>query len=118
MNETIETIFNNFKVDNVSIPVAFLFYEGNEDAYVVYQQASVQETFSADDELEDYVDYYYFHIYSKGNYLGIVKEVKKLLKQNNFRWNPFMSSSDMYEVDTGYYHKVLCFSIERFEEEE
>lgn len=118
MNELIENIFANFVVDKTLIPISFLFYDGNENTYIVYQQASIEQTFSADDELQDYVDYYYFHIYSKGNYLKIVKEIKKLLKQNGFRWQPFMTSSDMYEVDTGFYHKVLCFSIERFEEEE
>lgn len=118
MNELIETIFQNFKVNNISIPISFLFYEGNENTYIVYNQASIENTFSAEDELQNYVDYYYFHIYSKGNYLGIVKKVKKLLKQNGFRWQPFMTSSDMYEVDTGFYHKILCFSIERYEESE
>lgn len=118
MNELIETMFTDFKVNNTLIPISFLYYEGQENTYIVYQQASIEETFSADDELQNYVDYYYFHIYSKGNYLEIVKEVKKLLKQNGFRWQPFMTSADMYEVDTGFYHKTLCFSIERFEEEE
>ena len=61
------------------------------------------------------VSYYDFDIYSKGNYFNIVEEVKKIMKNNGFMWQPNRTSQDMYEADTGYYHKTLCFAIERQE---
>ena len=57
-----------------------------------------------------YVEYYDFDIYSKGDYTNIVKSVKKLLKDNDFTYQPMRSSGDMYETETGYYHRTLCFA--------
>lgn len=112
-NELIEQIFANFSVDGVTIPVAFLRYTGKKTTYITYQQAFANDPFSSDDELQNYVDFYDFDIYSKGNYLPIVEAVKTILKDNGFRWQPNNSSADLYEDDTGYYHKTLSFSIER-----
>jgi hypothetical protein len=116
MNSLIEKIFADFKVNNKSIPVSFLRYEGKATTYITYQQISIDGTLSGDDEIIGYIDYYDIDIFSKSNYLNIVKEVKKIMKANGFMWQPSNSSEDMYEEDTGYYHKTLCFAIERMEE--
>ena len=116
MNSLIETIFADFKIDNKSIPVSFLMYDGEKETYITYQNIDNDGVLSGDDEIIGYIDYYDFDIYSKSNYFKIVKEVKKIMKENGFMWQPSMSSSDMYESDTGYYHKTLCFAIERMEE--
>lgn len=108
MNELIEQIFNNFIV-----PVSFLRYDGSATAYVTYQQADIDNTLSADDDLINYLDYYDFDIYSKGNYFPIIEGVKTILTENGFRWIPTRDSGDLYEDDTGYFHKTLCFAIER-----
>ena len=108
MNELIERIFNNFIV-----PVSFLRYDGNETSYVTYQQTDCYNTLSADDRLENYVEYYDFDVYSKGNYFSIIEGVKQILEDNGFMWIPTRSSGDLYEDDTGYFHKTLCFAIER-----
>ena len=115
MNSLIENIFNNFKVDGKTIPVAFLHYTGKETTYVTYMQTDADNSLSGDDELIGYVDYYDFDVYSKGNYLNVVESIKGIMKQNGFRWQPSRTSEDMYENDTGYYHKTLCFAIEREE---
>ena len=112
-NTLIEQVFANFSVNGVKIPVAFLRYNGKSTTYVTYQQVFSNDPFSGDDELLDYMDFYDFDIYSKGNYIPIVEAIKTTLKGNGFRWQPTNSSGDMYEDDTGYYHKTLCFSIER-----
>lgn len=115
MNELIETIFQNFKVNNISIPVSFLRYNGKSTTYITYQQTDSDNSFSGDNELLGYIDYYDFDIYSKGNYMSIIEAVKNILKENGFTWQPSRSSGDLYEDDTGYFHKTLCFSIEREE---
>lgn len=117
MNNLIETIFENFTVDGVEVPVAFLRYKGKLTTYVTYQEIQVDTSFSAEDEIQNYVSYYDFDFYSKGNYLKIIESVKSLLKQNGFLWQPSMTSQDLYEDDTGYFHKTLCFAYVRSEEE-
>ncbi len=113
MNSLIETIFTDFQVNGVSIPVSFLDYDGKSTTYVTYMQTDADNSFSGDDELLGYVDYYDFDIYSKGNYFNVVESVKEKLKENGFVWQPSRTSEDMHERDTGYYHKTLCFAIER-----
>lgn len=115
MNELIETLFKDFTVDGVSVPISFLYYEGHGEPYITYMQTDADSSYSGDDELLGYADYYDFDIYSKGDYTNIVKSVKALLKANDFEWQPSRTSPDMYETDTGYYHKTLCFAILREE---
>lgn len=112
-NTLIEQIFASFSVGGVNIPVAFLRYEGKLTTYVTYQQTDAQNPLDGDDELENYVDFYDFDVYSKSNYLPVVEALKTILKDNGFKWQPTRSSGDMFEDDTGYYHKTLSFSIER-----
>lgn len=116
MNSVIETIFKNFAVDGVTIPVSFLRYDGKSTTYITYSLEDMDNSFSGDNEILGYVDYYDFDIYSKGNYFNIIESVKELMKQNDFMWQPSRSSGDMYEPDTGYYHRTLSFAIEREEE--
>lgn len=110
VNELIENIFEDF-----SVPVCFMRYDGDATTYVTYQQTDKDNTLSADNELINYIDYYDFDVYSKGNYFSIVEGIKRLLQNNGFRWEPTRDSADLYEDDTAYYHKTLCFSIERGE---
>lgn len=116
MNELIQSIFENFTVDGVRIPVKFLRYEGHDEPYVTYMQQDADNSLSGDDDLLGYVDYYDFDVYSKGNYTKIIKELKQILKDNGFVWQPSRSSQDMYETDTGYYHKTLNFAIYKQED--
>lgn len=118
MNKLIQSIFTNFYVDGVSIPVKFLKYDGKSTTYVTYMETDINNSYAGDNEILGYVSYYDFDIYSKGNYCNIVKEIKRKLKDNGFIWQPSRTSQDMYEADTGYYHKTLCFAIERQETEE
>lgn len=113
INELIESIFADFTVDGVAVPVSFLRYDGKEETYVTYMQTDADNTFSADDDLLAYVDYYDFDVYSKGNLTSILEAIKSKLKDNGFRWQPTRDSADLYEDDTSYYHKTLCFAIER-----
>ena len=112
-NTLIEQLFADFTVNTVKIPVSFLRYDGKETTYITYQQTDSNDPFSGDDELQNYVDFYDFDIYSEGNYLPIVEAVKTLLTDNGFRWQPTRSSGDLYEDETKLFHKTLSFSIER-----
>ena len=115
MNELIESIFEGFSVDGESIPVNYMHYMGHGEPYVVYMQVFADNVLRGDDGLIGYADYYDFDVYSKGNYTHIIDEIKRLLKENGFIWQVSMSSEDMYEEETGYYHKTLNFAILREE---
>lgn len=115
MNELIELIFKDFKVDNVSIPVVFVYYQGHGEPYIVYMLQDADKSLSGDDDLIGYFEYYDFDIYSKSNFFSIIEAVKELLKQHGFIWCPSRSSQDMYEVETGYHHRTLNFAIPREE---
>ena len=116
MNELIERILAGFTVDKVVIPVSYMFYKGHGEPYVVYMQQDADGSLTADDELQGYVDYYDFDVYAQGNYFPIVAELKRILTENGFVWQPSRSSMDMFEVDTGYYHKTLNFAYLRSED--
>lgn len=113
MNELIQSIFTDFIVDGVNIPVKFLRYNGKSTTYITYMETDINNSYSGDNEILGYVSYYDFDIYSKENYFNIVEAVKSIMKNNGFIWQPSRTSQDMYEADTGYYHKTLCFAIER-----
>jgi len=113
MNSLIKDIFENFTVDGVTIPVKFLYYHGHGEPYIVWMQEDANNSLSGDDDLIGYADYYDFDIYSKGDYTEIVERVKELLKEHGFVWQVSRTSADMYEPDTGYYHKTLNFAILR-----
>ena len=110
MNNEIQRIFEGFTVGGNVIPVSFLRYNGKSLTYITYQEIQDDTSFSADDDLQAYVTYYDFDIYSKSNYLDIIESVKEILKANDWRYQPSMTSQDLYEDDTGYYHKTLCFA--------
>lgn len=110
MNSEIKKLFANFIVDGVNIPVAFLRYKGDKETYVTYTQISIDNTFNTDDELEAYIVNYDFDVYTKGNYLKIIEAIKAKLEANGWDWQPMNDSPDLYEDDTGYFHKTICFS--------
>ena len=111
MNELIESIFSDFEVDGVQIPVSFMYYEGHGEPYVVYMNQDKNNSITGDDKLIGYVDYYDFDVYSQGNYTKIIESLRKKLEENGFVWQPSRSSIDMLDPDTFYYHKTLNFAI-------
>nr|DAV02644.1 MAG TPA: tail component [Caudoviricetes sp.] len=113
MNNIIEKALKGFTVNGKEIPVKFLRYNGSSETYITYMMTDADSVLHGDDELLNYVEYYDFDIYSKGNYKPIIKALKGLLASVGFMWEPDRSSADMYEDDTKFYHKTLCFSIER-----
>ena len=80
MNELIEQIFTNFKVNGETIPVSFMRYGGKSTTYVTYMEWDKSNSYSGDDEILGYVSYYDFDIYSKGNYLAIVEAIKEKME--------------------------------------
>lgn len=111
MNAEIEQIFSNFIVNDKQIPVEFLDYQGSEETYIVYSSLGEEPSFFGDNEVLVSEDTYDFDIYTKGNFLDILKQLKKILNENGWTW--IEDSEDLYEKDTGYFHKATTWSKER-----
>lgn len=110
INPIIESAFSDFEVNKNRIPIVFLSYAGNADTYLTYYTWQEQPENFFDDEYHAEVAYGTIDIFSKGNFKGILKEVKKILKANNFTWTD--NGSETFERGTGYYHVPVNFYAE------
>ena len=110
MNAEIETIFSGFAIDDVEIPVSFMFYDGDADSWVIYSNVDNYHSYAGDDEILGYVTYYDFEVYSKVNYTKIIQAVKSLMEANGWTFQPAKSSTEKYDRDSRVYSKTLCFA--------
>lgn len=112
MNEEIKSILgNSIMVDNKSIPIEHLKYKGESKTYITWTSLDETPGLSANDELLYSVCPIDIDVFSDSNYLSIVKEIKKLMKENEWIWTG--DSPEMYEDDTGLYHRTISFEKER-----
>lgn len=115
-NTEIEQLLSNLIVNGETIPVSFAFDNGNKTKYVTYVENYKDSALCADDELQAYVCYYDFDIYVKrgqGSYYPIIEAINNILVANGWLRQVTRDSADMYESDTGYFHKTICFAKER-----
>lgn len=106
----VKLILTDLVVDGNTIAFDYMFYDGHGEDYIVYLQYDKDNSYSTDDEIAGYVEYFDIDIYSQCNYIGIVDEVKKRFKAYGWTYQPRRDSPDMYDPDTRYYHKTLCFA--------
>jgi len=111
MNEELKTIFKNFKVNGKSISVEHLRYKGKSKTFVTWSLLTERPSLMADDENLYSIVEVDIDVFSDGNYLDIIKEVKKLMKNNEWVW--VEDSPEMYEEDTELYHRTITFEKER-----
>ena len=78
INPIIESAFSDFEVNKKRIPIAFLSYTGNTDTYLTYYTWREQPDNFFDDEHHTEIAYGTIDIFSKGNFKGVLKEVKKI----------------------------------------
>jgi hypothetical protein len=105
--ELMNSIFSNFIVNGKTIPAGYLTYDGKETTYITYTfTADRPALFGDDKELESVISID-IDIFSKGNFLAIEDKVKEVMENNDFI--RIDSSPDMYEKETGLYHKTLEF---------
>ncbi len=111
MNEELKSIFENFEVKGKSIPVEHLRYKGKSKTFVTWTITGETPSLSADDEDLYSIVEVDIDVFSEGNYLEVMKEVKKLMKDNKWSW--LEDSIEMYEEDTELYHRTITFEKER-----
>ena len=110
INPIIELAFSDFEVKKERIPIAFLSYTGNADTYLTYYTWQEQPDNFFDDEYHSEIAYGTIDIFSKRNFKGVLKEVKKVLKKNDFTWTD--NGPETFDRETGYYHIPVNFYLE------
>ena len=88
------------------IPVAFLKYIGGATTYITFFEYNQQGKLFADDVEQHTRHSLQVDIWSKGDYVSLVKQVKDLLKPIGFRRN---FETEFYEDDTKTFRKVMRF---------
>ena len=112
MNEELKNIFGDaITVGHKKIPTAHIKYKGKETTYVVWTIIGSTPALSGNDEQLYGITTVDVDVYSKGNYLSVLAEVKRLMKINGWLWTE--DSQEMYEDDTGLYHITATFEKER-----
>ena len=112
MNAELKTIFGDaIKIGKKSVPTAHLKYKGKETTFVVWTITADSPALSADDEPMYSIVSVDVDVYSKANYVDVRTEIKRIMKENEWVW--VGDSTEMYEDDTGLYHKTISFEKER-----
>lgn len=111
MNEELKQIFGDaIAVKEISVPCAHLRYNGNARTFVVWSIIGNSGELYADDELLYSAVTIDVNVYSEGNYIDVVAEIKKIMKTHDWIW--VEDSAEMYEEDTALYHKTITFAKE------
>lgn len=107
----LKRIFTNFTVDDEKVPVEYIKYKGKKKTYVTYTFTDDDPKLFGEDKEIGSVIAVDIDIYSDGNYLAIREAVETLMEENEFIRTG--CSPDMYEEDTGLFHKTIEFEKER-----
>ena len=112
MEEELKQIFgDDLTIHGESIPISHLIYRGKSRRYITWTIIGEAPDLSANDEDLCSIVSVDVDIFSDGNYLDIIKEIKKKMKNNDWVW--VGDSGEMYEEDTQLYHKTCSFEKER-----
>ena len=112
MNEELKSILgDDVTVGDMSVPVAHLRYKGKKKTFVTWTITGEIPALSADNSPLYSVVTVDVDTFSEGNYLALVTEIKKLMLEHDWVWTG--DSPEMYEEDTGMYHKTISFEKER-----
>lgn len=110
LNAEILNIFKNYSFDGTKIPVKYLKYTGKDTTYIVFSNEFDSGELRGDDKLLGYISYFDFNIYSRKDYYDLMDDVISKMEAAGWNYNPSRNSPDLFETDTGYYHKTINFS--------
>lgn len=91
----------------LGVPVAFMNYNQPADTYIVFMEYNQAPFLSADDQEQYTKHFFQVDVFSNGNYLQLVKDVKRLMKEAGFGR---MYESETYDSDMKKYRKIIRFS--------
>lgn len=111
-NEMILDALSGIMHNGEEIPVVFMVYKGGRTTYITFQEIDKYPKLMADDEVQYSAPRYDVDIFTQGNFIEILKEVKDRLIGAGWTW--IEDSPDMYDNDTKMFHKVATFEIENY----
>lgn len=80
------------------------------DAYIVYNPELEEPGYYADDEDQDWIASMQIHLFAKGNYFAMKKEIIEKLRKAGFI---LMDIQSLYEKDSGFFHVIFsCWKEE------
>lgn len=101
-------------LEPLNVPVSFGVYNQTADTYIVFLEYNQGGALFADDEEKQTEHIFQVDVFSKGNYLDLVKELKNLLKGIGFRR---IFETETYEEEMKRFRKILRFAYISEEEE-
>lgn len=93
----------------LNVPVSFANYDYSENTYIVFFEYNQSTRLTADDEEILTKHFYQVDVFSSGNYMQLVKDVKRLMKEAGFGR---MFESETYDSDMKKFRKILRFNYE------
>lgn len=109
--QLLNQILDNLIVEEKEVPVEYIEYTGRSKTYVTYTFTNDEPSLFGDDKEIGSVVSVDIDIFSDKNYLAIENKIIEIMNDNNFIRTG--CSPDMYEKDTGLYHKTIEFEKER-----
>lgn len=93
---------------SLGIPVERLFYSSKAETYITFQYLYGHETAYADDDGTAYEHLYRADIFSKSDYISLLRRTLSALKSAEFY--DITVGAEIYEKDTGFYHIPIDFN--------
>lgn len=93
----------------LGVPVAFGNYNQTADTYIVFVEYNQASRMNANDDEIITKHFFQMDVFSTGNYLQLVKDVKRLMKEAGFGR---MFESETYDTDMKMFRKILRFNYE------
>lgn len=110
INPRIEYAFQDFRVEKSKIPISYQQYKGKSTTYLTYYTYYEEPIEFSDDKAGLECTYGTIDIFCKGNFKKVLKEVKKILKNNGFTVTDV--GPEDFEEETGFYHVPVNFYLE------
>lgn len=93
----------------LGVPVAFGNYNQTANTYIVFVEYNQASRMNADDDEIITKHFFQMDVFSTGNYLQLVKDVKRLMKEAGFGR---MFESETFDTDMKMFRKILRFNYE------
>lgn len=93
----------------LGVPVSFARYNNVGDTYIVFLEYNQASEMNADDEELITKHFFQVDIFSSGNYLQLVNDVRQRMKEAGFGR---MFESETYDDDMKKFRKIMRFNYE------
>lgn len=89
-------------LESAGVPFARMTYSGNAKAYITYQLVISAEREFSDDENASEEFTYRIDIFSRVDYIALLRRAKRALKAEGFY--AISAEAELYESDTKFFH--------------